>query len=291
MRLKDKLEAGRFAILAEMEPPKGSDVSQMVANAARVKGDVDAFVVPEMSNAVMRLSAFGGAMILEAKGLETVMQVSCRDRNRLALQADLLAANACGIHNIMGVTGEDPSFGDHHEARAVYDIDLLQLLGAMQKLQAGRDMAGIDLEGAPQFLVGSTVNAGATGKALDLELEQMQKKIEAGARFFVTPPLFDPPSMDRFLQRSEGFGARILPTVLLLKSVGMARYIDRHLDNVHIPPSLISRIDGASDKVRECTRIAADLVRELKQRGFSGVVLATLGWERRLPDIVAALAG
>ena len=128
MNLKRKFEAGEFAILAEIEPPKGVDVSMMVANAKKVKGIVDAFMVPEMSSAVMRISSLGGAMVLQKAGLETVLQVCCRDRNRLALQGDLLAAYACGITNVMAVSGEDPSIGDHHQTRSVYDIDLIELL-------------------------------------------------------------------------------------------------------------------------------------------------------------------
>jgi len=171
MSLKSKLDAGKFAVLVEMEPPKGADVSEMVKKATRVKGAVDAFIVPEMSNAVMRMSALGGAMILQSKGMETVMQVNCRDRNRIALQADLLAAHACGIKNIMAVKGEDPSFGDHHEAKAVYDISLIEMLGAVQSLQKGRDMAGIELAGATDFTTGSFVNACASGEILDKEIE------------------------------------------------------------------------------------------------------------------------
>ena len=148
MRLQSKLKAGEFAILAEIEPPKGVDVSAMVTNAQKVKDRVDSFVVPEMSNAVMRMSALGGAMILQGKGMETVMQINCRDRNRIALQADLLSAYGCGITNVMAVTGQDPSFGDHHQARSVYDIDLLELLKVIGDLQQGRDMAGVELAGA-----------------------------------------------------------------------------------------------------------------------------------------------
>ncbi|MGB9439943.1 MAG: methylenetetrahydrofolate reductase, partial [Desulfobacterales bacterium] len=141
MQLKRKFEAGEFAILAEMEPPKGVDTSRMVANAKRVKDDVDAFVVPEMSNAVMRMSSLGAAMIFQQQGMEAVVQVCCRDRNRLALQADLLAAFGCGIPNVMAVTGEDPSYGDHHQARPVNDIDIFELLQTIEELQNGRDMA------------------------------------------------------------------------------------------------------------------------------------------------------
>jgi 5,10-methylenetetrahydrofolate reductase len=286
MHLKNKFDIGEFAILAELEPPKGVDISTMVNNATRVKGVVDAFVVPEMSNAVMRMSSLGGAVILQKKGLETVMQVCCRDRNRIALQADLLAAYGCGVTNIMAVTGEDPSFGDHHQARAVYDIDLLELLQAIQTLQNGRDMAGVELSGAPQFIIGSTVNSGVKAKDLDAELAEMNKKFEAGARFFITPPLFEIATIEPFLEHIDHRKMNLIPTVLLLKSIGMARYIDRNLDHVHIPETLIQRIQKAPDKVRECIQIAGEMVARLKAEGFSGVMLSTIGWENRLPEIL-----
>jgi len=286
MNLKRKFDAGEFAVLAEMEPPKGVDVSTMLSNAKRVKGEVDAFVIPEMSNAVMRMSSLGGAMILQGKGMDTVMQVNCRDRNRIALQADLLAANGCGITNVMAVTGEDPSFGDHFQARSVYDIDLLELLHAIKGLQDGKDMAGIELSGAPDFLVGSTVDAGAKGKSPELEVEEMTKKIQAGTQFFISPPLFDLSAIHPFMKRVDIRKTKIIPTVLLLKSLGMARYIMRNVDNVYISDSLIDRIQKSPDKVRECTRIASEMVTSLKKEGFSGVNLATLGWEHKLPEIL-----
>ena len=286
MTLKRKFDAGDFAILAEMEPPKGVDISTMTENAIRVKGRVDALVVPEMSNAVMRMSALGGAMILQSKGVETVMQVNCRDRNRIALQADLLAAYGCGIANVMAVTGEDPGYGDHHQARSVYDIDLIELLKTIDTLGQGKDMAGIELAGAPDFLVGSTSNAGAKGKSLELELEEMKKKAAAGASFFITPPVFDIASIVPFLKKAESLQIKIIPTVLLLKSLGMARYMARNMEHIFIPDELIGRIRKAPDKVRECTLIASETVRSLKQEGFSGVMIATIGWEHKLPEIL-----
>lgn len=286
MQLKRKFEAGKFAVLAELEPPKGVDTSRMVANAKRVRDQVDAFVVPEMSNAVMRMSSLGAAMILQQQGLETVVQVCCRDRNRIALQADLLAACGCGIGNVMAVAGQDPSYGDHHKARPVYDIDIFELLRAVQGLQNGRDMAGIELEGAAEFLVGATVDAGAMGKSPELELEEMNQKIEAGARFFITPPIFDVASLNTFMKRVDRQKAIIIPTVLLLKSLGMARYIARNMQNVYIPEALIERIRKSPDKLRECIRIAGELVKTIKQEGLNGVLLATLGWEHKLPEIL-----
>jgi 5,10-methylenetetrahydrofolate reductase len=286
MSLKQKLETGEFAVLVEMEPPKGVDVSAMVANAQKVKGIVDAFVVPEMRNAVMRMSSLGSGMILQSKGMDVVMQVNCRDRNRLAIQADLLAANGCGINNVMVVRGEDPSFGDHHQARAVHDIDLPELLRVIQGLQKGRDMAGVELNGAPVFLVGSTVDAGARDKSPELIREEMDQKREAGAEFFITPPLFDLSTIEPFLKRVDRTETKIIPTVLLLKSLGMARYISRNVSHTFIPDALIQRLQKAPDKVSECIKIASEMVETLKKEGFCGVQLSTMGWEDKLPAIL-----
>jgi 5,10-methylenetetrahydrofolate reductase len=286
MQLKRKLEAGEFVVLAEMEPPKGIDVEKMTADALRVKERVDAFLIPEMSNAVMRMSALGGAMILRKKGMEAVMQICCRDRNRIALQADLLAAAAMGIDVVMAVTGEDPRFGDHHDAKPVYDIDLPSLLLAVRGLSRGRDMAGVEISGNPSFVVFSTVNIGAMGEALEVELNEMKRKIDAGVRYFVSPYLFDPEAAAPFLSRAEAMKNRILPTVVLLKSVGMARYMDKNLPHVHVPETMIERIQKAGDKQRACLEIARETVAAVRKAGFCGVVLASLGWEHKLPEVL-----
>lgn len=291
MQLKKKFDAGKFLILAELDPPKGVDISPMNASATRVKEKVDAFIVPEMNKAVMRMSALGASMVLQNKGFETIMQVCCRDRNRIALQADLLAAYACGITNIMVVSGEDITIGDHQDAKAVYDIELIELLEGVQKLQSGRDMAGINLQGAPEFFVGSTVNSGATGISLDLEMEDMAKKIDAGVQFFVTPPIFDLDAVALFLNQVDLRKKMIFPTVLLLKSVGMARYVDRNLENVHVPKDMIHRLQKAPDKVQECIKIAAELITQLKESGFGGVLLSTVGWESKIPEILDKVGG
>ncbi|CAB5115510.1 5,10-methylenetetrahydrofolate reductase (EC [Olavius algarvensis associated proteobacterium Delta 3] len=289
MQLKDKFERGEFAVLAEMEPPKGVDVTGMTENAARVKGKVDAFVVPEMSNAVMRMSSLGGAMVLQGRGLETVFQVCCRDRNRIAIQADLLAAYGCGITSVMAVHGEDTSFGDHHQARSVYDIDLLDLLRAIRGLEEGRDMAGIELAGAPEFLIGSRIDAAARDRSPELEADEIRKKVEAGAEFFISPPVFDLSVIEPFQERFQTDGVKIIPTVLLLKSVGMARYMARNVEAVYVPDEVVTRIQKAPDKVNECVALAADLVRRIKDAGYAGVLIATIGWEQKLPGILEYL--
>jgi 5,10-methylenetetrahydrofolate reductase len=286
MLLEQKLDSGEFAIIAEMEPPKGTRVADLVAHAKRVKDRVAAFLVPEMNQAVMRMSALGGATVLQAQGMDAVMQVCCRDRNRLALQGDLLAAAACGVRSVVVVGGEDPSHGDHHQARAVHDIGPLDLLTAIDKLQQGRDMAGVDLDGAPRFLVGSTTNAGARGRSLEIEVEEIDRMAAAGARFLITPPIFDLEQVRPVMRRVDPTRAAVVPTVLLLKSLGMARYMERNMPHLYIPPGIIDRLQRAPDKVRECVRIAVDLAQQIKAEGFPGLVLSTLGWEHKLPDIV-----
>ena len=228
-------------------------------------------------------------MILQHKGVETVMQVCCRDRNRLALQADVLAAGAAGITHIMAVQGEAPGFGDHHQARAVYDIELIEFLNVLKTLQMGKDMAGIELAGAPRFSVGATANAGLEGLALDREIDEMRLKIDAGAGFFILPPVFDISAIRPFMARIVQLNVHVIPTVLLLKSLGMARYVQRHLSHVYIPDSVIERLKKAPEKARECVMIAAETISSLKAEGFGGVMISTIGWENRLPEIIEAI--
>ncbi|NIA19277.1 MAG: 5,10-methylenetetrahydrofolate reductase [Xanthomonadaceae bacterium] len=286
MSLRSKLEAGEFSLLAEIETSKGVDVLSMVANARQVKDKVTAFVVPEMSNAVMRMSALGGAMILQNKDMETVMQVNCRDRNQLALQADLLAAGACGISNIIAVTGDDPSVGDHPQAKAVYDLDLPGLLQAARELNNGKDMAGNPLAGSPSFLLGATANVWPKGEALDREVEEVNKKIAAGAQYIVTSPVFDLEAVETLVSAIGCQKTKVIPTVLLLKSVGMARYISQTQGYISIPDSIIDRIRKSSDKAGECIRIAREMIAALEDAGFGGVLISTVGWEHKLPEIL-----
>jgi 5,10-methylenetetrahydrofolate reductase len=168
----------------------------------------------------------------------------------------------------------------------VHDIDQIDLLKAIQSLQSGRDMAGIELAGAPRFVVGSAVGAGAHGKSPEMEMEEMAKRVAAGARFFVTPPIFDIAQLQPYRKRLDSVHAIMLPTVLLLKSLGMARYIARNMPHIYIPETLVERLQRAPDKVRECVQIAAETVAGLKTEGFSGVLLSTIGWEHKLPEVL-----
>lgn len=286
MSIGNMIQSGEFVVLGEFEPPKGADFSSLLINANLVRGRVDALVVPEMANAVMKASSLGGCCFLQSHGFETVLQVSCRDRNRLALQADILAAAGMGVTTVMAVPGEEIRYGDHHQARAVYDLDLINLLQCIDQLQQGRDMAGIELHGAPHFLVGSTFNAGATGGALGIELEELKKKIDKGVQFVVTPPVFDIERFRRTYQHLDSSRTAVIATVLLLKSAGMARYIDRNIAHISIPADLIQSVQKAPDKARRCVQIAGELVAGLKQMGVAGVLISTIGWEDKLPQIL-----
>jgi len=288
MPLKQKIESGEFVVLGEFEPPKGGDFSSLLRSATQIKGRVDALVVPEMANAVMKGSSLGGCAFLQAHGFETIFQVCCRDRNRLALQADILSAGALGIPNIMAVTGEDIRHGDHPQARAVYDLDLIQLLETLQTFQNGKDMVGIELAGAPQFFTGTAINAGALGGALDVELENLEKMIDAGVRFLLTTPLFDLHRFQQFIKRVDTSRVAVIPTIMLLKSAGMARYIDRNIKHISIPKAMIRDIQKAPDKLKQCIRLAAELIGQLKNMGMAGVMISTVGWEDKLPQVLDA---
>ena len=286
MSLHEKIKSGQFIILGEYEPPKGSDFSSYLKDANQVKGRLDALVVPEMGNAVMKASSLGGCAFLQAHGFETVFQVCCRDRNRLALQADILAAGALGIPNIMAVPGEDIRYGDHPQARDVYDLDLKQLLEIIKTFQAGKDSVGVELMGAPSFCKGSILNAGAIGGALDIEIENLEKLIDLGIDFVITTPVFDLHRFQQLLKRLESLDVVVIPTVLLLKSAGMARYIDRNIKTISIPSDMIRDIQKAPDKLQQCVKIAAQTIKQFKNLGMGGAMISTVGWEDKLPRVL-----
>ena len=286
MLLKEKIKSGEFIVLAEFETPKGADFTPLLKHAEQIKGRLDALVIPEMANAVMKASSLGGCAYFQKQGMETVLQVCCRDRNRLALQADLLAAGALEIRNIMALSGEDIRFGDHPQAREVHDLNLLELLESIQKLQQGKDLAGIELRGTPQFCTGSTIDSGAPGGLLELELENLLKMIDYGVEYVVTKPVFDVRRFQEFVKRVDTSRVAVIPTVLLLKSAGMARYIDRNIKGISIPPEMIRGIQKAPDKVQECIRIAGELISRLKEMGMAGVYISTVGWEDKLPQLM-----
>ena len=284
--LQEKLEGGKFALLAEFDPPKGTDTSGMLSAAGRIKGQVDALVVSEMNNAVMRQSALGSSILLRQKGHEVIMQICCRDRNRLALQGDLLSAASLGIDNLMLVQGDPPGYGDHPDTMAVDDLDLAGLQEAVDRMHAGRDLAGAELSGTPSFFVGQPLDIGTEPDQMDRVKHAVQNGLEQGAKYFVTRPVFDPSLLDALQQATAPLTGYIIPSILLLKSVGMARYIDMNIQNISLPAELITRLKKSPDKAAEGMKIAAEGVQAARERGFGGALLSTMGWEHRLPEII-----
>ena len=285
MSFQKRLTSGEFVVLAEMNTPKGVDISELVTNARRIKGRVDAVIVPDMDNGIMRMSALAGGVLMHQQGVESIIHVYCRDRNRMALQGDILAAHVLGIQNLVVVHSEEMAKSDHRDATPVDDLDELELLGAVQTLQKGVDMAGFELNGSPSFTMGCTMAPSADDEAFEKELSLARKKIEAGAQFIITPPVYD---LDRFSEAMKAFitlGVPIIPTVFLIKSVGIARYLSTYEPGAYISEDVIKRIRKASDTETECLKIAGETVAGLKKVA-QGVHIITLGWEYRLPKIL-----
>ncbi len=285
MNFKKKLASGKFVVLAEVDTPKGVNISELVTNASRIKGRVDAVLIPDMDNGVMRMSALGGGVLMHQQGLEPIIHIYCRDRNRMALQGDILAAHVLGIQNIVVVHGEEMAKGDHRDARPVDDLDEIGLINAARSLREGVDMAGFELKGTPDIIIGCTMPSYADEKALDAQIELAEKKVAAGAQFIISPYVFDMDRFVAFMEKAKGLGVPIIPTVFLLKSVGIARYMANYEPGAHISEQVIKRIRKSSDREMECIRIAGETIASLKEIA-QGVKIQTLGWEHRLPAIL-----
>jgi 5,10-methylenetetrahydrofolate reductase len=288
MSLRTQLEAKEFVITCEVGPPKGTDVTEVKESAEFLHGKVTAANVTDQQSSVMRLGSLATAFLVKQVGLEPIFQMTCRDRNRIALQSDLLSAWVLGIENVLSITGDLPALGDHPQAKPVYDLDSVQLLQIIGKLNSGTDMNGNQLKGKTDFFVGAVVNPGADSEAaLELQIMKMEKKIQAGAKFFQTQAIYEPAKFEKFMKRVAGFGVPVLAGVIPLKNAGMARFMNKNVAGVFVPDELINRMAKAEDKAKTGIEIAANLLKDLK--GISqGVHIMAIGWEKRVPEIIAA---
>lgn len=285
MSFQKRLSAGKFVVLAEMNTPKGVNISELVTNARRIKGRIDAVVIPDMDNGVMRMSALAGGAIMHQNGIEPIIHVYGRDRNRMAIQGDILAAHVLGIQNLVVVEGEPMNAGDHVDAKAVDDLDESKILSAVQSLQRGADMAGFELNGSPSFTMGCTIDPWSNDEELEKALEKARKMVEGGADFVLAPSVFDLERFSSFMDRAKGLGVPIIPSVFLLKTVGIARYMATYEPGVFISEDLIKRMRQAKDREMEGILIAGETIKNLKGLA-QGVQIVTLGWEHRLPEIL-----
>ena len=279
----EKLRSDRFLITTELDPPKGVDVKQVLESVEQIRGVIDACNVSDSHNSIMTTGAISLAHLLLDRGIEPIVHVTGRDRNRIALQADLLSAYVLGIKNILCMTGDPPGAGDHPEAKAVFDLYGIDLVKAARSLMGGQDLAGNQLSRVPQFCIGATVNPCAPDLAR--EVHRMEQKVEAGAVFFQSQAIFDAETIHKFAARTEHIKTPVLAGIILLKSARMARSLNENLPGVHIPEELISEMEKAEARPKQGVEIAARIIRKVIG-AVRGVHIMAIGWERYIPQVV-----
>jgi len=291
-QLQEQLEAGKFVVTGEIGPPKGTNVEPLLEEAEKyLKGRVVAVNVTDIQTAVMRLGSMAVCHLLRDRGIEPVFQMVCRDRNRLALQSDLLSAAVLGIENVLALTGDHVVMGDHQAAKPVYDLDSVSLLKAMSNLEAGTDM-GVDmkgnpnqLDGTPKFFKGCCVTP--CSPLPEAQVIKLEKKVEAGAQFVQTQAVYDPAAFEEFMNRIQHLKVPVLVGIVLLKSAGMAKYMNRSVPGVQVPEPIVQRLAEApkEDRQKVSIEIAAELIRAMKPM-CQGAHLMTLGWDHCVPEII-----
>lgn len=285
MSFRDKIRSGKFLITSEIGPPKGTDVKDILDDAELIKGRVDAINVTDLQSSVMKLGSLAVCHLLKDRGHEPVYQLTCRDRNRLALQSDLLSAAVLGIENVLLLTGDYTTLGDHPQAKPVFDVGSVQLIQIAKTLMEGKDMVGNPLKGKPDFCIGAVVNPGAD--PLEPEIIKMEKKIKAGAEFFQTQAIYDIEQFKNFLKMAKKLNAVILAGIVLLKSAGMARYMNKNVSGVYVPDNLIKEMEEAKVKEEKSIEIAARLIKGLKPL-CRGVHIMPIGWDKKVPLVLDA---
>lgn len=286
MTFKEKLQAGKFLLTSEVGPAKGIQTEKLLEDAELIRAKVDAINVTDLQSSVMRLGSLAVSSLLKQKGFEPIYQLTCRDRNRLALQSDLLSAAALGIENVLILTGDHPALGDHPEAKPVFDLDSVQLLQVAKRLQEGFDMKGNKLEGnLPKFCLGAVVNPGSD--PLEPQIMKMEKKIVAGAEFFQTQAVYDLKTFENFLSKIKHVKVPVMAGIVLLKSAGMARYMNKNVAGVSVPDNLIKEMEESKDKMATSIEIASRLIKELKPM-CRGIHIMPIGWDKVVPRVLEA---
>lgn len=281
--LKQSLTLKKFIITAEICPPKGTDTAAFLDKARLLKGMIDAANITDNQRAVMRLSSLACAVLLLKEGIDPVFQMTCRDRNRLALQSDIMGAWVLGIKNILALSGDHVSFGDHREAKAVFDLDSVQLIQVIKKLNAGTNMKDIPLKGGTDFFIGAVVAPEAEPR--EPEMIKFEKKIEAGAKFFQTQAIYNMERFNEFYQYAKRFDVKILGGILLLKSAKMAHFLNNNVPGVTVPKHLIDEIEKSSDQLEKGIEIASRQVKELK-KFCDGAHIMAIGQEESVVKII-----
>lgn len=285
MNFCEKLKSKKFVLTCEIGPPKGIEIEEYLKYADEVKGKIDAVNVTDLQSSIMRLGSLAFSHLLVKRGVEPIYQITCRDRNRLALQSDLLSAYVLGIQNVLVLTGDHPSLGDHPQAKAVYDLDSVGLLKAAKDLERGKDMSGRELKGSPHFCLGAAVNPGV--EPLEPEIIKMKKKIDAGAQFFQTQAIFDIEPFRNFIKHTKDFGVPVIAGIVLLKTEHTARFMNERVPGVSVPQRIITEMENAKDKSQKSIEIALRLIEEVKPF-VDGIHIMPVGVNKKVPLLLNA---
>ncbi|MCI7098484.1 MAG: methylenetetrahydrofolate reductase [Lachnospiraceae bacterium] len=287
MKITELFKQGEFVISAEVGPPKGCHADELIEDAKKYLTNVHAINVTDNQSSVMRLGSLAVCKALKDAGFNPIFQMTCRDRNRLALQSDLLSAAMFGIDNVLALTGDHTFIGDHPQAKPVFDLDSASLLYTMCQLEQGKDLAGLDLVGeAPSFAKGAVVSP--CSDSVDAQLVKMERKIAAGAEFFQTQAVFDSEQFIKFMEKAKQFGKPVQLGIIIPKSVGMCRFMNGNVAGVSIPESIFDELKADKEKTKAGItgiEIAARIIRECKPY-CQGVHIMTLGWEDKIPALL-----
>ena len=286
---KEKLDSGKFVITSEIAPPKGTNLEQMYHHIDMLKDKVDALNVTDHQSSVMRFPSIGGCMAIREHDGEAVLQMTCRDRNRMSLQAELMLAYTRGIKNVLCLTGDAIPVGDHKEAKGVFDLDSVQLLRTIRTMESGYDLGGNELNGVVEFCSGAIVTPEAN--PLEPQLMKFEKKVEAGAVFFQTQAVYDLDNFISFMKYARRFPVKILAGIVLLSSARMAKYMTDNVPGIFVPQNLIEELSSApkGEALAKGIEIAGRMIATLKKNSIcDGVHIMAIGKEEVVPDILAA---
>ena len=287
MRITELFDNGQFVVTAEVGPPKGIHLEHMVEEAKLYLKDLDAVNITDNQSSVMRTSTLATCVALKNAGLNPIYQATCRDRNRIALQSDLLGAAAMGIDNILCLTGDHTKMGDHPGAKPVFDLDSVSLLYTASQLEQGHDLAGIELVGeAPKFAKGAVVSP--ISDSVDAQLAKMERKVMAGADYFQTQAVFESEKFISFMEKAKEFGKPVQLGVIIPKNVGMCKFMNANVAGVHVPEYMLDELRADKEKTKAGItglEIAARIIRECKPY-CQGVHIMALGWEDKVPALM-----
>jgi 5,10-methylenetetrahydrofolate reductase len=281
LKFKEKLKSDKILITAELFPPKGVDVSSFLRRADCLR-EVDAVNVTDNQRASMRVSSLAMSRVLIERAIEPILQLTTRDRNRISLQSELLGANILGIENVLLLSGDHPSIGECSGAKAVYDLDTIQLIKTARLLETGVDLAGKKLQGNPKFCIGAVVNPSV--QSIDLQALMLEKKVKAGTEFFQTQAIFDAQIYKNFFDKVKHLKVKILPGMILIKSPKFLQFL-QSMSGINIPNEIKDRINSASDPLAEGIKICSGTIKKL--RSFAdGVHIMAIGTEEHIPKMI-----